>query len=93
MKIVANAAELAQLLATAALALDAKSKIEVLGAMYVQADADGAARFVANAMDRVITVTAKTEVEEPGEVAVRAAALAGLVAGFPKDDIVTALSS
>ena len=84
MKITGNAGELADRLALAALALDNRGKIEILRAVHIQA-ADGVARFTVNSMDRAITVTVAVEVSQPGEAVMRAAALAGLAAGFPED--------
>jgi DNA polymerase-3 subunit beta len=85
MKIVANAGELAGALALAALALDDRVKIEILRAVHIRVGADGIAHFTVNSMDRAITVTAQAEAVKPGEAVIRAAALAGLASGFPKD--------
>ena len=81
MKIAVSAAELAGALALAALALDSRIKIEILHAVHIKA-ADGIAHLTVNGPDRIIAVSVKTEVAEPGETVVRAAALAGLAAGF-----------
>ena len=76
MKITATAGELATTMSAVELALDTKIRIQILGAVHITAAADGAVKLIGNAMD-------------PGETAIRASALAGLVRGFAKNDIVT----
>jgi DNA polymerase-3 subunit beta len=88
MKLKANAGGLAGALALAGLALETRVVIAILGCVHIKAGTDGVTHFAVNVLDRAITVTAKAEVTEPGETVVRAAALAGLVNGFPKDGTV-----
>ena len=85
MKLAANAAELAGVLASVELALDVRIVIAILSGVHIKAGADGVVHLVVNALDRVIAVTVTAEVAKPGETVVRAAALAGLVRGFAKD--------
>jgi DNA polymerase-3 subunit beta len=87
MRIAASAGRLADALALAALALDNRVKVAILHAVHIRA-ADGVARLTVNSMDRAITVTVQAEAVEPGDAAIRAAALAGMAAGFPKDSAI-----
>jgi DNA polymerase-3 subunit beta len=89
MKITATAGELATTMSAVELALDTKIRIQILGAVHITAAADGAVKLIGNAMDRAITITNQVRVMDPGETAIRASALAGLVRGFAKNDIVT----
>ena len=88
MKIEPQAGEFAATLALVNYALDPKAKAEVASAVRVTAIA-GEARLTVNALDRVVAITCRATVAEPGEAAVRAAALAGIVANLPPDATVS----
>ena len=88
MKIEPQAGEFAATLALANYALDPKAKAEVASAVRVTAIA-GEARLTVNALDRMVAITCRATVAEPGEAAVPAAALAGIVANLPPDATVS----
>jgi DNA polymerase-3 subunit beta len=87
MKIGIDSGTLAAALDMAALVLDPKNKVEVLDAVHLVAEGE-TLTLVVNVMARALATTVPAKVEAPGEVAVRAEALAGLAAGFPPDTMV-----
>jgi DNA polymerase-3 subunit beta len=86
MKITANAGSLASALALAAALSDDKAakKIPALTAVRLVATGD-TVTFTANVLDFALTLTVPAAVETPGELAVSAAKLAALAAGFPEE--------
>jgi DNA polymerase III subunit beta len=86
MKISASAVELANALALAAALSDDRTakKIPALAAVHLAAAGD-IITITTNVLDFALTLTVPATIEAPGELAVSAARLAALVAGFPHE--------